>query len=410
MAIQLLNQPRRLVLIMLLNLGLAVVLLTTHAQTIANGVWWAADFTAYYTGWTMVRDGEGANLYDLDVQTRYQQAILDGRQFRDGVLPYVNPPYFALPGVPLALLSREAAQVVWLLLNLLLLGWLIRSLLGLAAGWRPGERWVLVTALLGFFPLYTTLLLGSFPLLLTLALLQCYLALRRGDDRAAAAWLLVASIKFQLILLLGVWLLAGRRWRVLAWGIAFGLVAAGLTTLVLGWRVWGEYLGLLRLHSASYDRYGINPEDALTLKGTLALLLGQGQAGLIQQIASGALLLAAGLTAWITARDPRPAGAALGLQFGTVIMLNLLFSLHLNFHDALLLVLPAALFYDWLRERPGAARFGAFAALCPLLFFVGDVLFGKRLGVQIPVLLMAAALAWMLRAVLGGRTGQSAQA
>ena len=403
MLMQLLQQPRRLVLLLLVNLGLALVLIGVHAQVIADGTWWAADFTAYYTGWAMVRDGQGANLYDLAAQTRYQQSILNGRQFADGVLPYVNPPYFGLPGVPLALLSRESAQVVWLLLNLLLLAWMIRTLQHLAAGWRPAERWLLVSALLAFYPLYTTLLLGSFPLLLSLALLQCYLALRRGDERAAAAWLLVASIKFQLILLLGVWLLAGRRWRVLAWGAAFGLAAATLTSLVLGWRIWGEYLGLLRLHSASYNQYGINPDDALTLKGTLALLLGQGQAGLIQQIAIGALLLAAGLTAWMTVRNPRPAGLALGLQFGTVIMLNLLFSLHLNFHDALLLVLPAVLFYAWLRDRPGAAAgFGAFAVLCPLLFFAGDVLFGKQLGVQIPVLLMAAALVWMLRAELRG--------
>ena len=62
---------------------------------------WRADFTAYYTGAAMIRDGIGRRLYDLDLQTAYQQRILGQRSFLGGLLPYNSPPHLALLLVPL---------------------------------------------------------------------------------------------------------------------------------------------------------------------------------------------------------------------------------------------------------------------------------------------------------------------
>ena len=42
-------------------------------------MFWRADFTNYYTGWSLVRDGLGHRHYDLELQTRYQEQIVPER-------------------------------------------------------------------------------------------------------------------------------------------------------------------------------------------------------------------------------------------------------------------------------------------------------------------------------------------
>ena len=115
-----------------------------------RGMLWRADFTNFYTGWSIVLAGDGQRLYDLAIQARVQQQILDGRSFADGLLPYVNPPHLTLPfvaaGRPAALgrlrrlVARPAALLVWL-------AWL---LLDIARAWERRERLLLLTAMRPF--------------------------------------------------------------------------------------------------------------------------------------------------------------------------------------------------------------------------------------------------------------------
>ena len=88
--------------VLILNTGLALSYIGLWAITARQGQFWRADFSAYYTGWAIVRDGLGNQLYDLDLQTRYQQTILEGRSFSDGLLPFTYPPHMALYFSPLA--------------------------------------------------------------------------------------------------------------------------------------------------------------------------------------------------------------------------------------------------------------------------------------------------------------------
>ena len=175
-----------------------------------------SDYTAFYTGWTIVAEGDGANLYDPAFQAGVQKEILGGRTFEAGLNPFNNPPHLVVPVRAAHGACRcNASYVVWAAVQLALLGWLLWRLLTRVAGdWSRDERTLLVAASIAAPPLALALLQGSFSLLVTVALLEVYLALRAGGDRAAAAWLVVASVKPQAVLTTGVALLAGRQWRV----------------------------------------------------------------------------------------------------------------------------------------------------------------------------------------------------
>ncbi|HQE93092.1 MAG TPA: hypothetical protein PLH19_09845 [Anaerolineae bacterium] len=79
--------------IFVLNVALALSSFGLWGLALRQGLYWRADFTMLYTGGMLVREGHGTQLYDLEVQTQYQQQILSGKSFRDGVLPFNYPPY-----------------------------------------------------------------------------------------------------------------------------------------------------------------------------------------------------------------------------------------------------------------------------------------------------------------------------
>jgi glycosyl transferase family 87 len=374
--------------------------LLTWAWVMANDWFPGSDFSAFYTGWTMVLDGRGAALYDLDLQGAYQERILGGR-FEDGVNPYNNPPHMTLPFAPLAWLPRPAAVLAWTAAQAALLIWVIRWLLrGPAASWRPRERLLLVTAVLAFPPLMETVTLGSFSLLMLACLAQSYAALKRGRDGQAGVWLVIGSIKPQLVMLPGLMLLAGRRWRALAVGALVGGALALVATLALGPAIWRDYLTMLGRYTAEFDRLSVKPQLMWNLRGTLTLLLGREQAPTINLLSWVGLLAAAGLTLWLWRGPWRTDWPRFDLRLALTIVLTLLFAPHFNHHDGMLLVLPAVILYGYLRPAPALARlFAALALTAPLFFFVADRLVGGSLGVRVPALLMVGLALWLAAAL-----------
>src|SRR5262245_60325133 len=99
----------------LLNAALAVMLAVFWVNMGLQGQFWRADFRAFYTGWSMILDGQGASLYDLKLQDEYQTRVLPERPPDEGLLPFVNPPHSALALALLALLPRPVAFAVWTL-------------------------------------------------------------------------------------------------------------------------------------------------------------------------------------------------------------------------------------------------------------------------------------------------------
>ena len=114
----------------------------------------------------------GAQLYDLALQARYQQQLLGGRSFSEGLLPFTYPPHTAVLFVPLAWAPLSYAFYVWILAQCILLIWVFHIIRQLASDWQSPERWLLLTFTLAFPPLYLNFLLGHFSLWLLVCVLS----------------------------------------------------------------------------------------------------------------------------------------------------------------------------------------------------------------------------------------------
>jgi len=389
-------------LVLAVHLGIASGYVGLWAMLATRGQFWQADFSAYYAGWSIVRDGHGAHLYDLDLQARYQENILNEGRFEGGVLPYLNPPYATLPFVSLALLSRSAAFWLWSLGQLLLLVWLLRVLSRLAQNWSPRERWLLFSGMLAFPPLFITCMLGTFSLLILVCVLHYVCALRRGHEGRAGLWLVLGTIKPQLMALPGLVVVGGRRWRALASVLLAGGVLVLVSGLLLGWASWIGFFQALQTVNTLFGEIGIVPTVMYNLKGTLALILGNEQGVLINRISMGAMVAASLATlavwrgAWPAEDDPR-----FDLRMSLTLLLGLLFLPHLNPHDGLLLVLPALLFYRYLRQRNlPRGPYTAFVLSWPLLFLFSEFTVGGSLGIRGPVVAMGVLLIWIGKAMI----------
>lgn len=357
-----------------------------------------ADFTAFYTGWTIVAQGDGASLYDAGVQAEVQQRILGGRTFEAGLNPFNNPPHLVLPFVPLAALPLGTAYLAWAAVQAGLLGWLLwRLLTRVAADWSREERVLLIGAAIAAPPLALALLQGSLSLLVTVALLELYLALRAGGTRASAAWMIVASVKPQAVLSIGVALLAARRWRILAVAMAGGLILVAVATVVLGAGIWAAYVRFLGEYVGSFDVFSVRPSVMWNLRGTLALMSGPdvsgGEAATINTLAFAGQLTAIAAVAWLW-RGPWDASRpAFALRFALTLVLGLLFSPHLNPHDDLLLVPAAAIAYGALRRARHGRWVGLALFATPFIVLLTNPLSVNEVGggpIRTPVLLMLA--------------------
>lgn len=385
-------------LVLVVNISLGVSFAGLWLLTAMKGQFWRSDFSAYYTAWSIVRDGHGHDLYDLDLQTQYQQAILTEGQFEGGLLPYINPPYATIPFVPLAAFPRSTAFWLWSAGQVVLLVALLRLLWRITASWKRREQWLLISGVIAFLPLFYTLMLGTFSLWMLLCTMSFSWTLKHRQETRTGLWLALGSVKPQQMLMPGFLVLGARRWHALGAGVAFTAIMVAVSLVYPGWQSWPDFLHVLSVISNTFDRMGIVPSVMYNFKGTLALLLGSTHQSLINQASLAALVLAVGATLWLWRGPWQPDDPRFELRMAATILLGVLFSPHLFPHDGLLLVAPAVFFAVYLRERGLPLRpYATFALSCPLLFLVAEFTIGGSLGIRVPVVAMVVLLVWIAR-------------
>lgn len=195
------------------------------------------DFRAALTAATLVAEGDGARLYSIDAQQQAESSVLRGYEGQ-GLLPYTQPPFWALLLVPLlrAGLAVQLVFTVWTLISAAAAG---LSLGLLAAGWpaRRGPSWLLMLGATSFFPLITALMVGQSTGLALLGLAAATTALKYRRDGMAGGALALALVQPTVLPALLLALAFARRWRALA-GFALagaGLVALAMAVLGLDW-------------------------------------------------------------------------------------------------------------------------------------------------------------------------------
>jgi Glycosyltransferase family 87 len=299
-----------------------------------------SDFISFYTGWEMVRNGDGPRLYDLQLQNAYQAELWGstGPPFHFRMLPFVNPPHAALIFMPLAYLSPKSAAFVFLGFNCLVGVWVLRRLWQLAAGWSQSARLLLITTILGTEVFWYGLATRTLTLIVLACLIEYYRALKGGRDLGAAVWLIAATIKPQLILLPGLITLALRRWRLIAIVFSLGILIAFGISLGLGFHIWTDYVRLLREVSFHGEVYGASP---LLMNNLRMILYRTLPSVVVLPLVYIGLIAGMAATFWLW-RSAR----AFELKFALTLLIGLFVAPHLNYQDTLIAFLPASILYE----------------------------------------------------------------
>lgn len=351
-----------------------------------------SDYNGFYAAWLLVRDGHGAELYNLALQERYQDTVWTAEYHPGTLLAFLYPPHAGALLAPLGFLPRFASFLVWTGIQAGLLVWLLRLLWQFAHDWQPIERWLLAGWVLAFPATLITFLQGAFSVLITLCTFQLYCTLKQGREEGTGFWLALGTMKPQLMLLPTALLLGAGRWRALGSGLVYGGILFVASSVALAWHIWWDFAGSIGGFSSLFSANMHN------LRGTLTLLLGSEQSSLISTLSLGVLVLVLLATVvWWGRQRWQPAAPTFEARFALTLLLGVLFSPHLHPHDGLVLLVPVVLFYAYLRQHaPGQwVWYGGFVLLWPLLFLVGQFFIGDALPLPLAVLAMLVLAGWI---------------
>lgn len=355
------------------------------------------DFSYFYTAYSIVRNGEAAKLYDMQTQALYQHEMLNLNTEVD-FLPFLYPPFVALFLSVLSALPLNIAYCVWSLIQFGLLIWLIFLLNRIFSDWSKRERVVLSITLLAFWPLAITFIIGQFSLITLFCLCQMYLAMKSLKTTKAGFWLGLLMIKPQTILFPGMITINKRFWRIAGTAVIIFLILVAFSSIFLGFKPWIDYVRLIPTMNTHYGDYGFYPIIEYTLKGMLSNLLGYAQGNLVSIISVIFLVLGMLVTLYLWVPDMSSNGLKFKLQFAIMATLSVFLSLHAYPHDSLVLVLPAAIFYDYLREKNSQRKIYSLLILAsPLIFFVTSLTSLSLFGFIRPsVIVILVLLIWMV--------------
>ena len=290
------------------------------------------DFSGYLTAATIVSNGDGRSLYDMNVQKAVQTRLVYPVTMRSGFLPFEYPPWAVLPFVPLAWLPLKVGYFVWFCVNaglfLVALRIVTSALPAISSSTnRLATMWL---AAVSFFPLFTALILGQLTIVIFLGYALCFFALKKGNGFRAGLALALTLVKPQLVLALPLVLLYKRRWGALL-GLASGLgILVVASALIVGIPRLDDYISIFRYAAEHWGCAG------LSWRGLFCPL----DMGLHLAATMSVLSLALLIFAW---RDSGHKAEAFDLQYALIIPITLLISPHLFGHDLTLLILPAFL-------------------------------------------------------------------
>ena len=338
------------------------------------------DFVLYYSGAKILNDGKGAQLFDLEVQRKYQRSFADG--YRDWDLPFNHPPYELLPLLPLAKFSFPVAHALWTAISILLLA---IALVRLFAFVETTHRTLFVLMVLAFFPAVTALKMGQDSMITTLLLAETFVSLKHKRYAIAGGLLALGLYKPQFVLpLLGILFMHGR------WTAIFGFLSVGLLLAALSLAMVGAdgLMGLVTLWLPMINRgHVVWPELMTNLRGLIYVALHP--AGLTK--ATNVLTLVFSVATYVTAlqlwpRDAEEKDELFDLRFAAAVVMTGLVSFHSYSYDGTLLVIPLVIMLNQVLKasEPYSVRHRMFLALL-IAWFVP----------LLPnVLLRAALLAW----------------
>ncbi|MCL4532441.1 MAG: DUF2029 domain-containing protein [Actinobacteria bacterium] len=304
------------------------------------------DFVSFWTGSMLVRDGVGANLYDMAVQSDFQanlrRELTGSAEMKPGVVldPFHSPPAQAVLMMPLTFLPLPMAYLLWSALSLGLF-WL-----SVALPLRGSSRGATIAVLLlSFAGVADTLIFGQVNALFAIGISAALLAFRSRRPFQGGLWLGLLWLKPQYAVIFPVVFLLKRRWSELGGMVISGAVLAGVSLAVVGIDGAFRYLIVTREIGAFYpppDSF-IFPQSMVNWRGLLMNVWPgiPGDLGSIVMLALDALTAVVSLLVW---RGPwEPESPRFGWQFLAATIATIVISPHSNFHGMVLMLGPMAL-------------------------------------------------------------------
>ncbi len=362
------------------------------ARIATNAYGATGDFLSFYAAGWLARTGRGADLYDPRAIEWAQRLLYPGDFER--AIGYPLPVFVAWLFAPFSALPFTAAFFLWMALNAVLLGMLLRALSVELAGAPRGLRYVFAGCAALSMPALAAIVFGQVDLIVLAGLLAGYRLLRSGRSAAAGAVLALAAVKPHLLAGVLLLLLVRREWKAV---MALGVLTAALIVvpaLLTSPGTLLENLRLLASYPSSGDELAVNAEVMSNWRGFVVSLTGRNDVALwLPGLAALALAcLALAVPRWISARGLCEFDQAYSLA----VLFPLMASPHLHTQSLALLLLPAALAFRraWeaspTPERERAivnAALALFAALFFLPFFAIQ-------GLSLTVFLLIALYSW----------------
>ena len=349
----------------------------TQLEDIRGGYF---DFVLYYSGARILNDGNGAQLYDLQVQREYQKEFGVANQNRD--LPFNHLPYELLLLLIPAKFSFPVAHSLWAAINILLLAVI---LLRLSPFFEGRHRWLFALMLFAYFPTLTALKMGQDSVITTFLLVETFVSLKRKRYAIAGGLLALGLYKPQFVLpMVGIFLLH-RRWSSIFGFLFTGLLLGVLSLAMVG---WNGLRGLFSLWLPMTQRgHVVWPELMTNLRGLMYMILdlgGLSGATNILTLAFSILVYVITLRLWLRSADER--NELFDLRFALAVAMTALVSFHLYSYDGTLLAIPLIIMLNQILKDPNSypVRHRIFLAILIAWF----------LPLVPNILLSAASLAW----------------
>ncbi len=177
------------------------------------------DFEAYYTGATIVREGNVKKLYDVSTQKEARNKVID-RVPRNGLLAYRNPPLLAYLLAPLSNLDFDYAYVSFI--SLTLLSFCIFCYMLYKKGFLQSNSDILTLFL--YLPVIHSIMIGQVAPILLLCVASSVFLIQKGRYRLAGFIMTSLLFKPQRFLLGLIFLLFVKNKSQYAQGLLIGFV------------------------------------------------------------------------------------------------------------------------------------------------------------------------------------------
>lgn len=235
--------------------AVGTVVLFVSAWRFVGSFGFSYDFAAYELAARRLVDG--GPLYPAGVAEAYNSGAYENL--------YLYAPPLAVAMMPVGALEHGAADLAWLWLRV---GLLIAGCLALPVSLAIRLAVLGVAGL--SFPVLYDLNLGNLSIILMVGSALIWRFRERPLACAVLAAMLAVRYSFALVL---VEMAMSRRWRLLAWTVAAGVVIAALTLPVVGITGWFAYLDVLTgLRDVTSGEHNLNLADTAVAIGLPASL------------------------------------------------------------------------------------------------------------------------------------------